>query len=385
MTVRPKYFAFRLISSVRTRRDAKTSNSNKPVRKGPNLQQWLLFLEQVLLQTNYDNFFSMSRRTSDSWLDPDPLSAVLQDFKMSGVGYGRCELTRPWGIEFPPQRISRFHFVAQGKCWLRAPTLGWIPLHANDVVLLPQGLGHALADTAEGKTKPLEDIALEEIGDRVYRMCEGGGGGETLLFCCSINFDEPAIHPVLELMPPVLLVRGAGTEDTTLPALLESMAEEVATQRIGGATVLKRLADLVIARVVRSWVEHRDVNSAGWLAAIRDPKIGRALAAIHRRPGTDWSVKSLARLSQMSRSMFSEHFATMVGVPPARYLTRWRMHLASTWLQNQRLTVSETALRLGYESEASFSRAFKKVLGVPPNALRRQGKPDKLVPEPLRL
>lgn len=350
-----------------------------------NLQQSLFLSASAPDKTNYDIFSIMPRETSDSRLDPDPLSAVLQDFRMLGVGYGRCELTRPWGIQFPPQKIARFHFVAHGECWLRAPTLGWIPLHTNDVVLLPHGLGHALADTAEGKTKPLEEIALEEIGDRVYRMSEGGGGLQTLLFCCSINFDEPAIDPVLELMPPVLLVRGGGAEDATLHPLLDSMAEEVAAQRIGGATVLTRLADVVVARVIRAWVERREGNSAGWLAAIRDPKIGKALAAIHRRPGTDWSVKSLARLSQMSRSMFSEHFASVVGVPPARYLARWRMHLASTWLQNHRLTVSETALRLGYESEASFSRAFKKVLGVPPNAMRRQGKPDKLVVERLRL
>jgi AraC-like DNA-binding protein len=321
--------------------------------------------------------------TSGIKLDPDPLSEVLQDFRITGVGYGRCELTRPWGIDFPPQKMARFHLVAQGECWLRAPTLGWIPLNVNDVVLLPHGIGHALSDTSDGKAKPLEEIALEEIGDRVYRMREGGGGSQALLFCCSVGFDEPAFHPLLELMPPVLLVRRAALEDPALPALLSIMSEEVIAQRIGGATVLSRLADVVIARVIRAWVERSERNATGWLKAIRDPKIGRTLAAIHRRPGTNWSVESLARLSQMSRSMFSEHFTSVVGIPPARYLAHWRMHLASTWLRNNKLTVSETALRLGYESEASFSRAYKKIHGVAPNAARRRIHSDKQIVEPL--
>jgi AraC-like DNA-binding protein len=134
---------------------------------------------------------------------------------------------------------------------------------------------------------------------------------------------------------------------------------------------MTRLADAVIAYVVRLWVEARSGDTSGWLAAIRDPKIGRALAAIHRRPGHKWSVEGLARVARTSRSIFSERFTAVVGVPPAQYVARWRMHLASVWLRKDRATVVEVAARLGYDSEASFSRAFKRFLGKPPSAFRR--------------
>jgi AraC-like DNA-binding protein len=314
--------------------------------------------------------FSRSSERADAAIF-DPLSEVLQDLRLIGVGYGRCELTRPWGIELPPQSAARFHFVAEGDCWLRPPTGEWIPLHAGDVVLIPRGTGHALADTARGRTKSIDKLPLEEIGDRAYRLRAGGRGARTLLCCCSVSFEEPALHPLLELMPPALLVHGAGNDDPTLPLLLDTMASELSQQRIGAATVMTRLADVVIAKIIRAWVEGRRDATTGWLGAIRDPKIGRALAAIHRRPGHHWSVEALADVAQTSRSMFFQRFTSVVGVTPARYLARWRMHLASVWLRRDRTTVAEVAGRLGYDSEASFSRAFKRAAGVPPSTLRR--------------
>src|SRR5262249_8872071 len=313
---------------------------------------------------------SRSSDTADA-LIPDPLSEVLQDLRISGGSYGRCALTSPWGIDFPSQRAARFHFVAEGQCWLHTAALGWIPLRAGDVVLLPQGTAHTLADTPGAPSRPLGELRLEPIGQTTYRLRAGGAGRPSLLFCCSVSFEDPTIHPLLELMPVALVVCGAACEDATLPLLLDTMAEEVLAQRIGAATMLTRLADVVITRVIRAWVEAQCEKPSGWLAAIRDPHIGRALAAIHRRPGHEWSVEALADIARASRSMFSERFTSVVGMPPARYLARWRMHVASGWLRHERLSVAEVAARLGYESEASFSRAFKRHVGVPPSTLRR--------------
>jgi AraC-like DNA-binding protein len=315
----------------------------------------------------------MHSRSSDS-PTPDALSEVLQDLRLSGASYGRCELASPWGIDFPPQPEARFHFVAEGSCWLRPPAQEWIPLEAGDVVLLPRGTGHALADRARRPTKPLEKFPLEQIGERTYLLAAGGDGARTTLTCCSVSFEEPAVHPLLELMPPMLLVRAGATDDPTLPALLKTMADEVLARRIGAAGVMTRLADVVIMRVVRAWVESRSADTSGWLAAIRDPKIGRALAAMHRRPGEAWTLEALAGVARISRSRFAERFAAVLGMPPAQYLARWRMHLAAVWLRTERLTVAEVASRLAYESEAAFSRAFKRAAGVPPSALRRDNR-----------
>jgi AraC-like DNA-binding protein len=324
-------------------------------------------------RTFHDSLSEMPSRLSDhaDASATDPLSEVLRDLRPSGISYGHCRLTRPWGVAFATEPAAKLHVVVAGESFLRAAEFGPVRLTAGDVALLPKGIAHAMADTPRGKTKPLSMFPREEIGDRTYRMAAGGGGSQTIMACCDVSFEEPALHPLLDLMPPVIVVCRAAIDDPTLLLLLDAMAEEVVAQRIGGATVLARLADVVIVRLIRAWVEGRCGETTGWLAAIRDPKIGRALSAAHRRPGHSWSIESLARESGLSRSMFSERFSAVMGIPPAHYLTRWRMHLASLWLSRQRLSVSEVARRLGYGSEPAFSRAFKRLHGVPPGVVRR--------------
>lgn len=290
-----------------------------------------------------------------------------------GVSYGLCRLLRPWGVEFAAEPAARMHLVVAGESWLRGADFGPVQLQSGDVALLPKGIAHAMADTPRGRTRPHATFPQEPIGDRTFRMSGGGDGSQTLMACSSIAFGQPALHPLLELMPTVIVVSQAATDDPTLRGLLDAMAEEVIGQRIGSATILTRLADVVLARLIRTWVETRSGDTTGWLAVIRDPKIGRALAAIHQRPGHRWSVESLASEAGLSRSMFSERFTSLMSVSPGQYLARWRMHLASRWLGDERLTVAEVADRLGYESEPSFSRAFKRLIGMPPSALRRVG------------
>jgi AraC-like DNA-binding protein len=322
----------------------------------------------------HDRLSTMVCHSSDGErVAPDALSELLQDLRLSGASYGRCELTSPWGIEFPPDQGARFHCVVEGGCGLRLPGETPLWLEAGDVALLPHGAGHALADPPAGPTTPLDALPREEVGESTYRLRTGGGGARSLLICCTVTFDEPSLHPLVELMPRVLLQRRGAAADPSLAIVLDTMAAEVSAQRVGAATVMTRLADVVITRVVRAWVEARPDETTGWLTAMRDPQIGRVLAAIHRRPGQHWTVAALAEVAHLSRSAFSERFVGLVGVPPARYVTRWRMHLASVWLRTDRLTVAEVSARLGYESEAAFSRAFKRLVGVPPSALRQHG------------
>lgn len=306
--------------------------------------------------------------------DRDTLSEVLADLRLANGSYCRCELTSPWGLDFPSQAQARFHFVVAGECYVRAPKRGWLLLHAGDVVLLPRGKGHALAHDTRSRLRSMAEMPLEEIGERTYQLRHGGSGNRAVLVCCSVSFDQPTVHPLLRMMPPMLLVRAGAREDPMLPVLLDAMAQEVLDARIGAATVMTRLADVVITRVVRSWAESRTFtrDAKGWLAALRDPQIGQALLAIHRRPGEPWNVSSLAKLAGVSRSVFSERFSHVVGLPPAKYLAQWRMHIAGLWLSEERITVAEAAGRLGYDSEAAFSRAFKRFRGVPPSVVRRK-------------
>lgn len=146
---------------------------------------------------------------------------------------------------------------------------------------------------------------------------------------------------------------------------------EALALRPGSAAVMTRLADILVLQTIRAWVERNEGQQLGWLGALRDPDIGSALALIHRRAEEPWTVASLAREAHLSRSVFSERFSRLVGIPPMQYVTRWRMSLASSWLHEERMSASEAAFRLGYSSEAAFSRAFKRHLHVPPGTLRR--------------
>jgi transcriptional regulator GlxA family with amidase domain len=191
-----------------------------------------------------------------------------------------------------------------------------------------------------------------------------------LIVCCTIGFEGPTANPLLELLPPVMHVRHVDYGNADLSSLLAMMASEVEGQRIGSATVMTRLADIVMTQVIRAWVETRSDELTGWLVAVRDPQIGAALARIHRSPGEDWTVERLAALAGLSRSRFSLRFKSLLSVSPARYLLQWRLRLAASWLRNGYMPLSQVASELGYESEASFSRAFKRFMGVSPGAAR---------------
>jgi AraC-like DNA-binding protein len=300
----------------------------------------------------------------------DALSQILQDLRPKGVSYGHCRLTRPWGVHMPAERMARLHVVIAGESWLWGDEIEPIHLEPGDAAFLPRGVMHAMADKPSGHTWPLSDFPSEQIGERTFQMTAGGGGIETLMACCAVRFDEPALHPLLELMPNVIVVRRATVEDDTLPALLDAMADEVMTERMGAATVLSRLADVVIVRLIRAWGESRR-EPTGWLAALRDKNIGRALIAIHKEPGRAWPLEELADTAGLSRSMFCDRFMDLVGIPPARYLKRWRMHLASRWLEEGRMSIAQIATRLDYGSEVAFGRAFKRIIGTSPGEFRR--------------
>lgn len=186
-----------------------------------------------------------------------------------------------------------------------------------------------------------------------------------------MRFNVDKRHPLLNLMPDVMRTSDLAKGEPTIPPLLDAMMREVEMNRVGAGGILSRLADVLTATIIRTWVEHGCGDASGWLAAVRNPEVGRVLAAIHLDPAHDWSVNELARHMGASRSGFAQRFVSVVGETPARYVARMRMHQAHEWLrEGQR--VAAVAERLGYDSEASFSRAFKRVIGASPSHFREK-------------
>ncbi|MFC3325570.1 AraC family transcriptional regulator [Mesorhizobium cantuariense] len=299
-----------------------------------------------------------------------PLTEMLRGLRLDGVDYGRCELAEPWAVLFPAQKAARFHFIGHRECWLFSPSGEWIELKAGDALLLPRGAEHILASAPGIHAVPIENYSVEPLQDNVFNVSNGGQGPKTLLFCGSMRFNLDGSHPLLGMMPDMMRAKELMAGEPGIPHLLEAMAGEVTMNRAGSGGMLARLADVLAASIIRSWVENSGSDTSGWIAAIRDRDIGRVLAAIHLQPDRNWTVEALAREMGASRSAFAERFTAVVGETPARYVARVRMHQARQWLIDDRMRVSTIAARLGYDSEASFSRAFKRIVGIAPSHLR---------------
>jgi AraC-like DNA-binding protein len=210
------------------------------------------------------------------------------------------------------------------------------------------------------------------VSDRYEVLRHGGDGPATTVICGLVRFDHPAAQQLVRLLPRLIALDAwSSPEMEWMQSTLRFMAAEARALRPGGDTVITRLADILVIQAIRAWIAHDPSARSGWLGAVRDPQIGRAIALVHRDPGKTWTVASLASEVGMSRSAFSARFTELVGESAMRYVTRARMHAASLWLKEERTTLAELAGRLGYESEAAFSRAFKRLVGVAPGASRR--------------
>jgi AraC-like DNA-binding protein len=306
----------------------------------------------------------------------DLLTRVLLGLRLDGVEYGRCVMQAPWAIAFPAQRDARFHFVARGSAWLWTPASEWKRLEPGDAVLLPRGAFHVMASAPDVPAVNLDDLAREAVAENLYLVRSPRGETDrepsqaSVLFCGAMRFNLDALHPLLAMMPELMHAGDLVKRDPAVPALLEAMEREVSLDRIGACGILARLADVLAASIIRAWVECGCSDSTGWIAAVQCPRVGKVIAAIHAEPERDWDVPALAQLMGASRSRFAETFTRIVGESPARYVAKVKMFQARRWIQQEGVRVTVAAERLGYESEASFSRAFKRIMGMPPSAVR---------------
>jgi AraC-like DNA-binding protein len=315
----------------------------------------------------------------------DVLSDVLRAVRLTGAVYFDFEMSSPWVAQTPDSReiaakvmpgadrVIHYHLVARGSCWGHALGAEPMRLGEGDLIVFPQGDAHILSSAPGLRAEP--DMARFARPSTplplVYEM-GGGGPDRARLVCGFLGCDDRPFNPLLAALPAVIHLRASGPDGRAgwLAALHDGAVAESGHARPGGENVLARLSELMFVEAIRRYLETLPPAETGWLSGLRDPVVGQALGALHAQPSQPWTVESLARAAGVSRSVLAERFTEMVGQPPIQYLALWRMQLAARLLADG-LGVAEVGRAVGYESEAAFSRAFKKLVGQAPGTWRR--------------
>jgi AraC-like DNA-binding protein len=300
-----------------------------------------------------------------------PIDEALHYLRMSGTFYCTAAWSAPWATSLPQTGgEARFHVITHGHAFLRGSGLEPRRLNKGDLVLLPQGAGHELADNLTTPILPKNAAKAEFISDS-YAHFRHGDGNDAQLVCVKARFNDPTAQRLIALLPKVIHIPAEATRALeSIQRTVQFIADEAEAMRPGGETIITRLADVLIIHVIRWWIENEPASRVGWLGALRDRQIGRVIMLIHREPARPWTVASLASQVAMSRSLLAARFKELVGEPVMQYITRWRMHLALTCLRQEDVDIGQLAARVGYQSESAFSRAFKRYVGMPPGAVR---------------
>ena len=288
--------------------------------------------------------------------DEDLLSIVLASFKLQAHVFEHATYCGNWSLNTSGSQRATFHLIGRGSARLRlAPEQPDIPLRGGDLVVLPHDAWHTLAGWPETGTAGAE--------------CDTDTG--TVVMCGYIDFGEGPGNPVLDALPEVVVVRSEDIQASgRIDQLARLMLAEAEQRAPGWQVAVDRLADTLFVQVIRHHLQ-RQAQPRGWLAALADPRLSRALNAMHHAPGEAWSVESLARSAGMSRTAFAQHFARLVGRTPMDYLGDLRMREADRLLRDPNQSVARVAEQMGYSTEAAFRKAFKRVWGVGPGAQRR--------------
>ena len=295
--------------------------------------------------------------------------------RLRGASYSRLRLSPPFGIDFQATGMARFHFLGQGEALLVLPDQPARPLRAGDAVLIPRGHPHQILSGPRVASRALESYTPESICPSFYevRACDTAlcRSKDTTVLTGAMELDLVTMHPLVALMPEAMSVGALLDRQPEMRSILGAMESEMAQDRPGSAGVLARLADVIAALIVRGWIECGCDNASGVITALRDPRLARVLVELHKDPGRPWDVPMMADLMGASRSVFSERFVAVLGISPLRYVTDLRMRIAAQWLAQESSSVALVADRLGYASQAAFTRAFRRVIGTSPARYRR--------------
>jgi len=288
----------------------------------------------------------------------------------------RAHLRMPWAVASRSLSRAIFHAVVEGECHLSVEDQDE-PLHLRpgDVALLTGGNAHVMSDGGGSIPAPLEHLSMKDDGSCVATLEFGGQGDRTRLICGSFVLRHAGGDAMLAALPPLLHAHGRpnGGVGAWLDTTIDMLAQELSRGSPGSEAMIARLTDVLVMHLLRACVEQAPERGGGWLSALRDERIGRAIATMHHDPAGKWTATTLASRAGMSRSSFFARFNELVGEPPARYLARWRMWVAADLLQREQLSMGELAERVGYSSEDAFSRVFKKAHGMSPGQYRRGG------------
>ena len=310
----------------------------------------------------------------------DVLADVLQSVRLRSQVYGRMELTAPWGMRLDLGNDAHpvFYVISRGTCWLDVEGVDEsVPLAGGDFVFLPRGGPLSLRDHPSTPVRDFADV-LADMGKHISdcptatsALRYGGGGAPVGLVSGCFTFEDGGANPLVESLPPLIHVKGdQGAPVRWLESTLQFLGAEAGSPLPGTETIRSRLADILFVQAIRVHIAAESDKPSGWLRALTDPQIGRALRLIHERPEAPWTVDQLADRVSMSRSAFADRFRSLVGVPPLGYLTRWRMHKGACMLNRGEMTVAAVARAVGYESEGSFGKVFKRYTGTTPGDYR---------------
>ncbi|MBL4638345.1 MAG: AraC family transcriptional regulator [Proteobacteria bacterium] len=291
----------------------------------------------------------------------DVLSDVLKLLRLNASVYFDADFCSAWTISTPDHNKASFHIIERGTCWLHVgEEQEPITLRSGDLLFFPRNIRHMISDSNQKQTLAEPGVVA---GDKE--------GPTTRVVCGYFEFESNLINPILNALPEVVHIKNDDPDNAIwLESLLSQICRETEMNALGSKAVIDKLSDVLFVQIIRCWI-NKKTSDKGFLAALADPKISSALQYIHQEPSGMWTVESLAQKAQMSRSAFAKRFNSVMGSSPMHYLAHWRMQKAYELLSTTNKSVAQIAEQFNYQSEASFSKAFKQHMNIGPGAIRR--------------
>lgn len=304
----------------------------------------------------------------------DVLSDVLDLLKFRGSLYFVTEFSPPWGVQVPAyENVARFHLAIGGNCWVKVDQCEEpVHLSSGDMIIIPHGKAHKLLDSIETPALSLDKV-LEESGftGEGHLIYGGSQNGHNKLVCGHFQFDQNFQHPLISEMPDYIIIKGKQALDFSwFEQAMRFMSYEAQSSNVGNEVMIKHLSEILFIHAVRVW-NKSEGHEKGFLKAVADRHIGRALKSFHAKPANNWTIELLAAEAGLSRSVFADRFRLLLNSTPMHYVTMWRMQKACNFLIENHLSTDIIAEKVGYQSLAAFSKVFKKTIGVGPGKYRK--------------